>query len=140
MFYCYTVFFFFIRPSPPEIYPYCHTLSPHSALPIFRPGHPFAWSTTPASGFLGFWFVSRYDDFAAVLKDNRFGRELMKVFPPEAFPPIPAQHRPLSAMIASWMLFKDPPDHGRLRRIRSEERRVGKECVSTCRSRWSPDH
>src|SRR3546814_20948917 len=26
------------------------------------------------------------------------------------------------------------------RTIRSEERRVGKECVSTCRSRWSPDH
>src|SRR3546814_19710411 len=28
---------------------------------------------------------------------------------------------------------------GRMDR-RSEERRVGKECVSTCRSRWSPDH
>src|SRR3546814_19678959 len=27
------------------------------------------------------------------------------------------------------------PDSGR-----SEERRVGKECVSTCRSRWSPYH
>src|SRR3546814_18605135 len=26
------------------------------------------------------------------------------------------------------------------RRKRSEERRVGKECVSTCRSRWSPYH
>src|SRR3546814_14321228 len=26
------------------------------------------------------------------------------------------------------------------RRMRSEERRVGKECVSTCRSRWSPLH
>src|SRR3546814_3052367 len=26
------------------------------------------------------------------------------------------------------------------RMIRSEERRVGKECVSTCRSRWSPYH
>src|SRR3546814_14093953 len=25
-------------------------------------------------------------------------------------------------------------------RQRSEERRVGKECVSTCRSRWSPYH
>src|SRR3546814_5883595 len=24
--------------------------------------------------------------------------------------------------------------------LRSEERRVGKECVSTCRSRWSPCH
>src|SRR3546814_11897998 len=28
-----------------------------------------------------------------------------------------------------------PPDAPR-----SEERRVGKECVSTCRSRWSPSH
>src|SRR3546814_9214940 len=26
------------------------------------------------------------------------------------------------------------------RASRSEERRVGKECVSTCRSRWSPYH
>src|SRR3546814_19193216 len=24
--------------------------------------------------------------------------------------------------------------------LRSDERRVGTECVSTCRSRWSPDH
>src|SRR3546814_15619350 len=30
---------------------------------------------------------------------------------------------------------------GRLKMLlRSEERRVGKECVSTCRSRWSPYH
>src|SRR3546814_12288855 len=29
-------------------------------------------------------------------------------------------------------LFKKPKS------FRSEERRVGKECVSTCRSRWSP--
>src|SRR3546814_15425376 len=26
------------------------------------------------------------------------------------------------------------------RSVRSEARRVGKECVSTCRSRWEPDH
>src|SRR3546814_9235263 len=25
-------------------------------------------------------------------------------------------------------------------KLRSEARRVGKECVRTCRSRWSPDH
>src|SRR3546814_16154010 len=29
-------------------------------------------------------------------------------------------------------------DPGRLRQARSEERHVGKECVSTGRSRWSP--
>src|SRR3546814_19599269 len=28
----------------------------------------------------------------------------------------------------------------RARVLRSEERREGKECVSTCRSRWSPYH
>src|SRR3546814_3967041 len=28
----------------------------------------------------------------------------------------------------------------RVDQARSEERRVGKECVSTCRSRWSPYH
>src|SRR3546814_13889915 len=27
-----------------------------------------------------------------------------------------------------------------IRDMRSEERRVGEECVSTCRDRWSPDH
>src|SRR3546814_14166284 len=32
----------------------------------------------------------------------------------------------------------DAADHPRVVAIRSEERRVGKECVSTCRSRWSP--
>src|SRR3546814_15515475 len=31
-------------------------------------------------------------------------------------------------------------DKGSLRQASSEERRVGKECVSTCRSRWSPYH
>src|SRR3546814_15119624 len=31
--------------------------------------------------------------------------------------------------------MRDPP-----REPRSEERRVGKECVSTCSSRWSPYH
>src|SRR3546814_17951491 len=33
--------------------------------------------------------------------------------------------------------FRDAVRH---RAVRSEERRVGKECVSTCRSRWTPYH
>src|SRR3546814_13242540 len=43
-------------------------------------------------------------------------------------------------------LLIDVPRAGQLRDAavlhdqRSEERRVGKECVSTCRSRWSPYH
>src|SRR3546814_13721507 len=34
----------------------------------------------------------------------------------------------------------DPRNEAWANKVRSEERRVGKECVSTCRSRWSPYH
>src|SRR3546814_15253183 len=36
--------------------------------------------------------------------------------------------------------FVEVAEGGTLDVGRSEERRVGKECVSTCRSRWSPYH
>src|SRR3546814_8451975 len=36
--------------------------------------------------------------------------------------------------------FQQAMEVRQLRHHRSEERRVGKECVSTCRSRWSPYH
>src|SRR3546814_2012726 len=38
--------------------------------------------------------------------------------------------RDLSGYYLEWSILRN----------RSEERRVGKECVSTCRSRWSPYH
>src|SRR3546814_14004428 len=42
----------------------------------------------------------------------------------------------MTGITASWVAVS-PPGH---RLGRSEERRGGKECVSTCRSRWSPYH
>src|SRR3546814_13693439 len=36
--------------------------------------------------------------------------------------------------------FQPPAAEAPAAEIRSEERRVGKECVSPSRSRWSPDH
>src|SRR3546814_10641957 len=36
--------------------------------------------------------------------------------------------------------YKTEAERTPIASIRSEERRVGKECVSTCRSRWSPYH
>src|SRR3546814_15885869 len=41
--------------------------------------------------------------------------------------------------VEGWMLEK-PHELGRVSFPRSEARRVGKECVSTIRSRWSPSH
>src|SRR3546814_13231616 len=53
----------------------------------------------------------------------------------------------LLAMYEYRAVISDMNRHGRplaglelVREMRSEERRVGKECVSTCRSRWSPYH
>src|SRR3546814_10902974 len=43
----------------------------------------------------------------------------------------------LSALADPRVLDAVSPGEGEQR---SEERRVGKECVSTCRSRWSPYH
>src|SRR3546814_13992781 len=64
----------------------------------------------------------------------------------------PARHRHLNATRAGTPVLEVSPGEesmSRSERIaviglgyvgRSEERRVGKECVSTCRSRWSPAH
>src|SRR3546814_9395888 len=43
----------------------------------------------------------------------------------------------IGGAVALLAVLRSRDDRGRLR---SAERRVGKECVSTCRSRWSPDH
>src|SRR3546814_18782671 len=51
-------------------------------------------------------------------------------------------HFPLSYGLALWDMFRDvgitPIGIATSANSRSEERRVGKECVSTGRSRWSP--
>src|SRR3546814_7513802 len=50
---------------------------------------------------------------------------------------------PVHRMVPVWSSQPEPdisPTARAQRTRRSEERRVGKECVSTCRSRWSPYH
>src|SRR3546814_17401349 len=49
--------------------------------------------------------------------------------PPDVSPN--ARVRPVAMMMITAMILATGP-------WRSEERRVGKECVSTCRSLWSP--
>src|SRR3546814_16110092 len=46
------------------------------------------------------------------------------------------QHRAEDLLLRDGHVVLHPVDAGR----RSEERRVGTECVSTCRFRWSPYH
>src|SRR3546814_15093267 len=46
----------------------------------------------------------------------------------------------LSSFGSDVNIFAGAEDLGYIAAFRSEERRVGKECVSTCSTRWSPYH
>src|SRR3546814_15751092 len=62
------------------------------------------------------------DDFGAIVVAIRLGRRIYDNIR-KAIGFIFAVHVPIAGLA-----------------LRSEERRVGQECVSTCRSRWSPYH
>jgi cytochrome P450 len=57
------------------------------------------------------WFLTRHVDVSLVLKDSRFVRESG----PRTFTDVPPSVRALVETQANWMLFRDPPDHTRLR-------------------------
>jgi cytochrome P450 len=64
---------------------------------------------------MGFWVLTRYDDCVAVLRDQRFGREefqqmLSAVYGDDTEKPA----------LPRSMLFRDPPDHTRLRGLVSK--------------------
>jgi cytochrome P450 len=62
------------------------------------------------------WLVTRYDDVARVLKDDRFAKDRTKALSAEQLakqPWVPAIFRPLTRN----MLDLDPPDHTRLRAL-----------------------
>src|SRR3546814_14505657 len=46
----------------------------------------------------------------------------------------------LGTLLLTGLLYTVVPKGFFPQQDRSEERRVGKECVSTCRYRWSPEH
>jgi cytochrome P450 len=70
-------------------------------------------------GPLGYWVLSRYADIAAVLRDPRFGVGVDEASLMLAM----TQDGPgVATMVelSRWMLFRDPPDHTRLRGLVSK--------------------
>src|SRR3546814_13243967 len=64
---------------------------------------------------------------------------LLSSNPFERLVPAPLDGMDLNPLLQDVGLIMHPPLLY-MGYVRSEERRVGKECVSTCRYRWSPDH
>src|SRR3546814_11025162 len=77
---------------------------------------------------------------------GQFGEVKVKVIPGERgsgfqfFDEIKGGNVPREYIPSVEKGFRETAETGSLIGFRSEERRVGKACVRTCRSRWSPYH
>jgi cytochrome P450 len=65
----------------------------------------------------GAWVLTRHADVTAAFKDPRFGRDVVRLLPPQLVPPVPQGQRSLFESVTRWMLWRDPPAHTRLRAI-----------------------
>ncbi len=66
------------------------------------------------------WLVTRYDDAASVLQDERFVKDWRNAPPPEQLHQVSPFPREYSKLQIGNFLFKDPPDHKRLRALVSK--------------------
>src|SRR3546814_20036179 len=122
---------FFNITATTEIFTYLHTLSLHDALPIDvrqRLWHDVRVRLRPDQhGAVG----------VAVAAEGTGAADHPRAGPlprPAEGIPAPDRREPRLPQLPVR------PDAGQFGQARSEERRVGKECVSTCRSRWCTYH
>lgn len=68
---------------------------------------------------MGNWLLTRYDDIAAVLRDNRFGVHSMSgnLRSKKRFLGQDQKLDTLAATVDQWLMFLNPPDHTRMRRL-----------------------
>ncbi|KPB06122.1 cytochrome P450 [Bacillus sp. CHD6a] len=61
------------------------------------------------------WLITGYKEVESVLKDSRFIKEIRNIVPDEQMPPIPQTLLPVVMLTRNMMLFRDAPNHTRLR-------------------------
>ena len=98
------------NPLAPTILP-----DPYPAYARLRAVDPVHWGDAADGGLPGRWYLVRYADVIAVLKDPRFGREVDQVLPASALPVVTPADQPLADVAKGWMILRDPPVHTRLR-------------------------
>jgi cytochrome P450 len=84
---------------------------PYPTFALMRQNDPLYWSDE-----LGIWFATRYQDVRTVIRDSRFSSDRVDAFMP---PDTGDKTRAMRQFYANWMLFSDPPEHTRLRKLSS---------------------
>jgi cytochrome P450 len=101
-----------LNPFLPEV-----IADPYPIYRHYRETDPIHWGLTSNSRLDGTWYIFRYQDVTAILDSPNFGREAQKVRGDNAGSPIPPAFRGLSSMVSNWMVFRDPPNHTRLKTL-----------------------
>src|SRR5947208_14096922 len=63
------------------------------------------------------WVVTRHADIVAALRSPHFTAERIRPFRERVAPPAGSDLDRSLAVLERWLVFKDPPDHDRLRRL-----------------------
>src|SRR5690242_7596813 len=79
-----------------------------------RDEEPAHWSPHLKS-----WVLTRYDDVKRVCLDSRMSSDRLRPFFAALPPTEVARMADLVAVLTRWMVFRDPPEHTRLRRLAS---------------------
>jgi cytochrome P450 len=99
-----------LNPFLPEI-----IADPYPVYSHYRETDPVHWGIAANRQLSGAWYLFRYQDVMQVLEDRRFGREGHKVRDDVETAPVPKAYQGFSSMVSNWMVFRDPPNHTRLR-------------------------
>ncbi|MBT6276008.1 MAG: cytochrome P450 [Chromatiales bacterium] len=86
--------------------------NPYPKLAALRRGDPVHWSDA-----LQAWIVTRYVDVVAMTRDAALSAERLTPFFARLSDPERGRIAAVIANLSAWMVFRDPPVHGRLRML-----------------------
>jgi cytochrome P450 len=87
-------------------------VDPHPYFRSLRTNDPVHWNEKYRA-----WFIHRYDDVVEALRDSRFASSRIRPAFERLSPEEQEERRPTYDVLMEWLVFRDPPDHTRLRKL-----------------------
>jgi cytochrome P450 len=101
-----------LNPFLPEV-----IADPYTVYDRYRNQDPVHWGISSNPRLEGTWYLFRYEDVMQVLESPKFGREAARVRNDGEGLPVPPAFKGFRSIVSNWMVFRDPPNHTRLRSL-----------------------